>query len=111
MNETEHSPAPAPDQGSEIAALQRQIFLQLLALVVLSATVVFYLFCQSLFLSKDLNAVQPQAMQVIQAYTNNRQAINSFHQQLQEYALTHPGFGQRVLAKYGWTPPTNAMKP
>lgn len=111
MNETEHLPSPASDMGNQIEALQRQVFLLLLALVVMSATVVFYLFCQSHFLSTDLDQLRPQAVQVISAYNTNRQKIEGFHQALNEYAATHPTFGQRVLAKYGWTPTTNALKP
>ena len=110
MNDTEtHTPAQSSDMEGQMAALQRQVFLLLLALVVISATVVFYLFCQSHFISKDLDEIRPQAIQAIRAYSTNRQAINSFHEELSNYALTHPDF-QRVLRKYGWTPPTNAPR-
>lgn len=107
MNDTEHLPARASEAEGLIAALQRQIFLLLLALVVISATLVFYLFCESHFLSNDLDSIRPQAIQVIRAYTTNRQAITGFHQALGNYALTHPNF-QTVLKKYGWVAPTSA---
>lgn len=109
MSDTEINLQPrSSDAEGQVAALQQQVFLLLLALVVISATFVFYLFIQSFFLSKDLDALRPQALQVIQAYTANRQAINTFHQELNDYALTHPSF-QPVLKKYGW-PSTTAPR-
>jgi hypothetical protein len=110
MNDTENLPMPASDMGNQIEALQRQIFLLLLALVVISATLVFYLFCESHFLSKDLDDIRPQAVQVIRAYNTNKQAINGFHQALGNYALTHPSF-RPILEKYGWKPPTSGSAP
>ena len=108
MNDIETpTPAQATDIEGQLAALQRQVFLLLLALVVVSATLVFYLFCASHFLSKDLTSIRPQAIQVIRAYSNNRQAINSFNQALSNYAQTHPSF-QPIWKKYGWTQPTSA---
>jgi hypothetical protein len=109
MSDTEPTQLPAQDSNvqAQLEAMQRQIFLLLLALVVISATLVFYLFCQSHFIRKDYADLRPQAMQVIRAYNTNRQAINTFHGELSNYALAHPSF-QPVLKKYGWTPPTGA---
>ncbi len=104
MNDTDIIPAPSSNVEGQVAALQRQVFLLLLALVVITATFVFYLFSESVFLSKDLTEMRPQALQVIRAYNNNRQAITSFHQKLGNYALQHPSF-QPILKKYGWAPP------
>lgn len=112
MNDTEtHSPAQSqsPDLEWQVAALQRQVFLLLLALVVISATVVFYLYCQARFLSKDLEAFRPQAMQIITNYKQGELGLKNFRAQLSNYANTHPTF-QPVLAKYGWRPATNAPK-
>jgi hypothetical protein len=108
MNDMETNP-PAQDSSLEwqVAALQRQVFLLLLALVVISATVVFYLFCQGHFLSKDLSDIQPQATQIIRNFNQHRQDIENFRSQLGSYATTHPAF-QPVLKRYGWsasTPP------
>ena len=109
MSDTEiHLRAQASDMEGLVTALQRQVFLLLLALVVISATFVFYLFCQSHFLSRDMTDVRPQDIQIIQTYNANLQAILSFHQQLGNYALTHPSF-QPVLKKYGW-PSTTAPR-
>jgi hypothetical protein len=110
MSDTESvSPARNSDLEWQVNALQRQVFLLLLALVVISATIVFYLFCQSRFMGNDLADVQPQFTQVIRTYNQNVQAIQSFHTQLGNYALTHPSF-QPVLKKYGWSPTTAPLK-
>ena len=110
MSETE-SPSPSPNSELEwqVAALQRQVFLLLLGLVLVSATLVFYLFCQSRFMGNDLAEVQPQATQVIRSFNENIQSIQNFHTQLGNYALAHPSF-QPVLKKYGWAPSTTGMK-
>lgn len=106
MSDTEPIiPARAPDLEWQVAALQRQVFLLLLALVVVTATVVFYLFTESHFRNVDLMTMRPQAMQIIRAYNQNAQAIQSLEAQLGNYAATHPSF-QPVLKKYGWTPTT-----
>jgi hypothetical protein len=110
MSDTESlSPAPNSELTWQVAALQRQVFLLLLALVVVSATIVFYLFCQSRFMGNDLAEVQPQAMQIIQTFNREAQAIQDFHAQLGNYALTHQNF-QPVLKKYGWAPAPNGAK-
>lgn len=110
MSETE---SPSPSQNSnlewQVAALQRQVFLLLLGLVLVSATLVFYLFCQSRFMGNDLAEFQPQATQVIHSFDQNAQAIQNFHAQLGNYALAHPSF-QPVLKKYGWAPAANGLK-
>jgi hypothetical protein len=110
MNDTEtHTPAQGSDIEWQIAALQRQVFLLLLALIVVTATVVFYLYYQSHVLTNELNQYRPQAQQVIQLYKQNARAITGFETQLNNYALTHPSF-QPVLKKYGWSPTTTPQK-
>jgi sensor histidine kinase regulating citrate/malate metabolism len=109
MSDTEPIlPARNPDLEWQVVALQRQVFLLLLALVVISATIVFYLLCESRFMGTDLSQFQPQAMQVIRTFDQHAQAIQNFNTQLNNYALTHQNF-QPVLMKYGWTP--NATAP
>jgi sensor histidine kinase regulating citrate/malate metabolism len=109
MSDTESIlPNRNSDVEWQVAALQRQVFLLLLALVVVTATLVFYLYCQSTFMSKDLSEVQPQAMQIIRNFNQHAQAIQSFDAQVANYALSHQSF-QPVLMKYGWTP--NAAVP
>jgi len=104
MNETETQiPKQDADLQWQVAALQRQVFLLLLALVVLTATVVFYLYYQCHILSSDLEKNRPQAMQIIDTYNHNEERIKNFEVQLINYANTHPSF-QPVLMKYGWKP-------
>ena len=103
--ETNHTHAGLSDQ---IAALQRQVFVLLLALVVVSGTLASYLYYQSRVMGKTIENVKPQAMQVIQTYKQvtanlNHAAISNFVSQINAYASTHPDF-QPVLKKYGWTP-------
>lgn len=110
MSDTESvSPARNSDLEWQVAALQRQVFLLLLALVVVTATIVFYLFCESRFMGNDLADVQPEAMQIIRTFQQNSQAIQNFHAQIGNYATTHQSF-QPVLRKYGWTPNATATK-
>jgi hypothetical protein len=110
MSDTESiSPARNSDLEWQVAALQRQVFLLLLALVVISATTVFYLFCESRFTGNDLTEFQPQAMQIIRSFDQHAQAIQNFNTQLNSYALTHQSF-QPVLMKYGWTPSSMPTK-
>jgi hypothetical protein len=104
MSDTEPIiPARNSDVEWQVAALQRQVFLLLLALVVVSATIVFYLFCESRFMGRDLDDVQPQAMQIIRTFDQHAQSIQDFNVQLGNYATTHQSF-QPILKKYGWIP-------
>ena len=103
MNDIEtHSSERNPDLELIVESLQRQVFLLLLALIIISATVVFYLSYQARIYGNELHASQPQAKQLMDNYRRELPVINSFDQQIGSYALTHPDF-QRVLAKYGWS--------
>lgn len=109
MSDTESlSPSRNSDLEWQVAALQRQVFLLVLALVVVSATFVFYLFCESRFVSNDLATIQPQATQIIRTFSLNAQAIQNFRAQLVSYGTTHSGF-QPILLKDGLVSP--AMPP
>jgi hypothetical protein len=107
MNEPEtNSPAPA-DLSEQVAALQRQVFTLLLALIVVSGTLVTYLGFESHHIGKDIDAIKPQAQQLIQGYKQNMPALESFVNQLVAYSQTHPDF-RPVLLKYGINPPATA---
>jgi hypothetical protein len=110
MNDTQ-TPVSAPDSNLEwqVAALQRQVFLLLLALIVVTATLVFYLFYQSHIFGADLNRIRPQASQIIQAYQQHALAIENFDKQLSSYGTRNPAF-QPVLKKYGWSPTSAPRK-
>lgn len=100
MSETEmNSPAPA-ELSEQIAALRRQIFTLLLALIVVSGTLAAFLFYQSRVFGKDIANVKPQAMQIIQGFNQSRPKLEDFVNQLITYGQTHPEFQQQVLEKY-----------
>ncbi|HEX3624092.1 MAG TPA: hypothetical protein VH280_01565 [Verrucomicrobiae bacterium] len=97
------SPTNSPDFADQVLALQRQVFLLLLALVVVTATLVAYLFYQSHLLNTELTDTKPTARQFIEEFNKNALVIKNFDKQLSDYALKHPSF-QPVMRKYGWTP-------
>lgn len=84
----------------QVAALQRQMFLLLMALIVVTATLVFYLYYQSRIDSRDLAAMRPGAIQIIDQYRRNAMEIQTFEKQLVSYGQTHPSF-QPILRQYG----------
>jgi hypothetical protein len=92
MNETNNL-------NDQVAALQRQVFVLLLALVVVSGTLTVYLYRQASILGKDV-AVQQQAI-------NNAKQIQpviiSLANQLAVYGRTHPDIAP-LLNKYGIGP-------
>jgi predicted PurR-regulated permease PerM len=104
MNE----PLTPAELSDQIAALRRQTFTLLLALIIVSGTLVAYLFYQSRVMSKNIEGYKPQAALVFQNYNQNLPVIQSFVKQLAAYGQTHPDFQQQVLKKYGITPQTFA---
>ena len=88
------------DSDSEIAALRNQVYVLLVALIVVSGTLTVFLYRQTSLTHKDIEAVRPQAEQVIGALNQNKQAIGGFVEQLVAYGQKHPEFAP-VLAKYG----------
>jgi sensor domain CHASE-containing protein len=99
---------PATETSDQIAALRYQMFLMLLSLVIIGASLAGYLYLQDRFTRRDIAVLKPQAAQVVEAFNQNRGAIQSFVQQLAAYGQTHPDFQQQVLRKYGITPQTVA---
>jgi sensor domain CHASE-containing protein len=88
----------------QIDALRRQVFILLLALIIVSGTLTVFLYRQASLTRRDIAAIKPQATQVIQVFNQNRPAIQNFVQQLVAYGQTHPDFQQMVLKRYGITP-------
>lgn len=109
MNSPE-TPSGNFDVSEQIAALRRQSFVLLLALIVVSGTLAAYLFYQAHILKSQLDAVKPQAMQIIQSVSQSRPAMESFIGQLVAYGQTHPDFQKEVLNKYGLIPPPAGTK-
>lgn len=107
MNEPEmNTPNPA-DLAGQVAALQRQVFTLLLALIVVSGTLVVYLGYESHHIGKDIGSINAQ---VIQPYNQKLPAIGTFLNQIILYGQTHPDF-QPILKKYGIVPPPAASAP
>jgi hypothetical protein len=95
MNDSEiNSPG---DLAGQVAALQRQVFTLLLALIVVSGTVAAYLGYESYHLGKDAKAINAQ---VVQPYKQKLPAIETFVSQVVAYGQAHPDFRQ-ILVKNG----------
>ena len=88
------------ETSSQISALQRQVFILLVALVCVSGTLTIFLYRQARLSGKDIDAIKPQAQQVIGAFNQNQVLMKNFVEQLVAYGQTHPDF-QPVLRKYG----------
>jgi hypothetical protein len=99
MNDPETAPTPA-GISEQIAALQAQVFTLLLALVIVSGTLVAYLFYQSRQLGKNIDTVSLQAAPIAKTYALEQPVVQGFVDQLRVYSVTHPEF-QPVLKKYG----------
>ena len=95
------------DSNSQISALQRQVFALLIALIVVSGTLTVFLYRQASIVGKDIEAVKPQAQQIIGAFNQNLTLMDGFVKNLIVYGQTHPDF-QPVLLKYGLVVPPNA---
>jgi hypothetical protein len=88
------------DSDSEIAALRNQVYVLLVALIVVSGTLTVFLYRQASVTRKEIELVKPQAETVIGTLNQNKQAIGSFVGELVTYGQKHPEFAP-VLAKYG----------
>jgi hypothetical protein len=91
------------DLNSEISALRNQVYVLLIALIVVSGTLSVFLYRQASITRKDLDALKPQAEQLINSFNQNQALIANFVNQLVAYGQTHPDFVP-VLAKYGIAP-------
>jgi hypothetical protein len=99
-----------PDSNSEISSLQRQVFTLLVALIVVSGTLTVYLYRQASIAGKDIDAIKPQAQQLIGVFNQNQKLMMDFVNQLVAYGQTHPDF-RPVLAKYGIAPQPGSPAP
>ena len=95
--------------SDQIAALRKQTFTLLLALIIVSGTLTVFLYRQASLTRRDIASIKPQATQLIQAYSQNGPNIMNFVKQLQAFGTTHPDF-QPILKKYGIAP-TNVAAP
>ena len=96
MNESEMNSFPSTELTDQITALRRQMITLLLALIVVSGTLTVYLWYQSRITGKEIDAIRPQAMQIVQMF-NQRSLVA---EKLVAYGQAHPDF-QPILKKYG----------
>ncbi|MFZ1071968.1 MAG: hypothetical protein WAO21_00895 [Verrucomicrobiia bacterium] len=109
MNEPEMNSPAFSDLSGQLAALQRQVFTLLLALIVVSGTLTVFLYRQASLTAKDIATIKPQAQQIIQAYRQKLPAMQTFVEQLTAYAQTHPDF-RPILQKNGFNPAATLPK-
>lgn len=114
MNETENDFPGAADLTGQIAALQRQVFILLLVLIVVTSTLGAFLCYQAHVVGKDTESIRAQAMQMINNFDHvsgsiDRKGAEAFVNQLAAYGQTHPEF-RPVLQKYGINVTTPAKK-
>ena len=83
---------------AELTSLKNQVFILLVALIVVSGTLTVCLYRQVSIAGKDM-----QQCQQILASDGNQAAINNMIGQLVNYGEKHPDF-LPVLKKYGITP-------
>jgi hypothetical protein len=100
MNDFQSPTQSSSDLSEQVAALRRQSFTLLVALIVVSGTLTVYLYRQSSLARRDI----AQTTQVIQTINKNRANIHGFVEQLAAYGQKNPEFQQQVLKKYGITP-------
>ena len=95
------------DSNSELISLRRQIFFQLVALVVVSASLTVYLYRQASVQGKQI----AQAEKIIDSY--NQQATNVVNvlNELVAYGQKHPDFNTAILKKYGLGPAAGNSAP
>ena len=90
------------DTNSEIAALKNQMFMLLVALVVVTGSFTVYLYRQDSILGK-------QCTQLTTVVGQTQVSISNFIGKLVDYGQRHPEFVP-VLKKYGITPQPAAPK-
>ena len=104
MNDLENKNTSTVDADSwqqHCATLQKQISTLLIALVVLSGTLTFYLFRQYRFTKAGLEAAKLNIVPAMQAFSkNDKPLMDGFIVKLVEFGRTHPDF-LKVVAAHG----------
>lgn len=90
------NPATSQSELSDLRAqyqqLQQLVSSILLVLIVISGTLTVFLLRQWRFVKTELDAVTPQAAQVLLNYSNNFAVSQDFAKKLAEYGRAHPDF-------------------
>ena len=107
MNDPETQPSfSLSGLADQVAVLQRQIFMLLLVLLVISLTLASYLYYEGLVFGKEINTLQPQATQAMGMLRATVASMppggeTNFVAQVLAYGKKNPDFAQQVLRKYG----------
>jgi hypothetical protein len=109
MNESEHDlPSGFADSKTDLLEHYdqlRQLFVAaLVAMLILSVGVIYFLYQQQKFVQKDLETVRPQLSLLLANYQKVEDPqIKTFVNALVAYGRTHPDFNP-ILAKYKIAP-------
>jgi hypothetical protein len=103
MNESETNLPVQTELMDQVVALRHQVFTLLLALIVVSGTLTVILYRQAKLTGKDIDAIKPQAKQVIEGFKREQPIMENFVKQLAVYGTTYPDF-QPIVKKYGLVP-------
>jgi hypothetical protein len=95
------------DSDSEISVLRSQLFIQLVALVVVTGTLAVFLYRQASIEGKAL----AQAQQMIDNYKKAEPTMVNVVNEFVTYGQRHPDYAQQVLKKYGIAAPPGAPNP
>jgi hypothetical protein len=85
------------DSNPEMSSLRRQLFFQLVALVVVAGSLTVYLYRQASMEGKQI----AQAQKIIASYQLQQTNIVNVLNELVAYGQKHPDFSTVVLKKYG----------
>lgn len=100
MSDLESKPAfPAAETVPAHQALQKQLNIILLAVIVLSGAFAGFLWQQVRHTKSDLENMKPMASAIMQGYSQEKPMLDAFVGKVAEYAKTHPDFAP-VAQKY-----------
>jgi hypothetical protein len=85
------------DSNPEFSSLRRQLFFQLVALVVVAGSLTVYLYRQASMEGKQI----AQAQKIIASYQLQQTNVINVLNALVAYGQKHPDFSTAVLKKYG----------
>lgn len=110
QNDFESKPVtqqPADDLHEQVESLRQTVFGLLVLMLVISGTLLIFLWRQYKLVDNDLKVLRPQLTQLVTEYEKSKApAIKQFVDNLVNFSKTHPDFTP-VLNKYGIRP-TNA---
>ncbi len=107
MNEPELPTSVSTSElANQIATLQRQVFMLLVVLLVVSLTLAAYLWYQDHSFRRELQNDRPQVSLMVGNWKAETTAIpqmtvSNFVTQIVVYGQRNPDFAQQVLRKYG----------